>query len=86
MRNKQTPKSQIDEVPYSSVAWLLIPKCCNEDSLIIANSLQDQNIQQTFFAQIVAEEFWKKAKFKRVFTQEQRKENAKEHVSIFFSS
>ena len=69
MRNKQTLKPQVDEIPSSSVAWLSIPKCCNEDSLIIANSLRDQNIQRTF-AQIVAEEFWKKAKTERAFPQE----------------
>lgn len=76
-------KPQIDEILYSSVAWISIPKCCNEDCLIIANSLQDRKIRQTFFAQIVAEEFWKKAKTERAFTQEQQKENAEEYVIIF---
>lgn len=54
MRSKQTPKLQIDGNPYSAVAWLSIPKCCNEDLFITVNSLQDRNIQD-FFAQIVEE-------------------------------
>jgi len=75
-------KPQTDEIPYSSVAWLSIPKCCNEDSLSIANSLQDQNIN--FLLKLLHKNSGRKQRLKELSLKNNRRKMQKS-TSAYFS-